>query len=113
MTPTQSLAVQNYTRRRGAAGDWVWDETDGDPIPVRVNVRPLSSGESHDLGLQMEDIRVVIFYGRQWPGNAHSKIVWRGADWDPVGPAVRYDGTSLPFWRVTIQRRGGGDGSGL
>ena len=60
---------------------------DGPPVSVSARVFTVSAEESAALGFELNTSQRV--YARSWPGDARSRVIWRGRTWDTVGEPQR------------------------
>lgn len=104
----ETLTVAQPTETVGSEGQVRRGAPYSEPVTVRVNTYPLTSTELElNPGLINEVTRRV--YARDgWPANQYSRIVYDGAIWEQVGPAVEYvTGMSTRHTQVTIRRTNG------
>ena len=80
----------------------------GDPILVHCKAEPVrdwsSEEETHYLGLQVQDLRVI--YARDWPGDLNSLMLYDGDVYETVGQPQHYNaGLSkrTHYWRITTK----------
>lgn len=97
--------IQNRTSGRTAEGLRALIP-DGDPLKVRCKVEPVrdwsSAEESYFAGLQIKDLRVV--YSRDWPGDLHSVVLYRGELYETVGQPQLYNASPrTTHYRITVK----------
>lgn len=97
------LLVQRYELVTGGMGQ---DErvAQGDPVPVRGNLYPLTADESESLGLVNTETRAFHIHHGRWPGDQHSVATHGGKKWEQVGPVVDYEmGMNTRHQRVILR----------
>ncbi|NVC23402.1 hypothetical protein E7Z53_08095 [Kocuria salina] len=60
----------------------------GDPIPVRCNVKPISTVEAEAYGITARETYRIT--ARDWPGDHLSLVAYDGRDWDQHGEPQRH-----------------------
>ena len=70
-------------------------DADGNPaptvtasVPVRCSVQSSTAVEDSTRGTELDAQFKVI--AASWPGDANSRVVWRGRTFDTVGEPLRY-----------------------
>lgn len=99
------VLVQNFLKTTGSLGQAKYDEPDGEPIRVLCNAHPLDAELIKTNGLQEHDTRHL--YADFWPGNAHSRVTYNGATWEPHGLPQVYDiSAAANSVQIIIKKRG-------
>ena len=105
MKRKKSVSVQNYLKKKGSIGQSTYTEPDGAAVPVPCNVYPLDAAEVVEYGVQ--ELETLKLYCDSWPGNLHSRITYRGEEWDQAAPVKGFDNTvKLKNVVVIIKKRG-------
>ena len=98
-----TVSVQKRKSKTGSANQKEY-ENDGAPVIIPGTYHPLSAEEILVWGTSTRE--TGKFFCRSWPGDIHSRITFRGAQWDQVAPAEISDiGQNTKHVVVVLRRR--------
>lgn len=100
------VKVQLYTATTGSLGQ---DEVapSGDPVPVRGNWHDGDTSEREQFGaIDTADARFHIFPPTVWPGDARSRVIFDGDEYDVIGiPRVYRMSAGTAHTEIRLRRR--------
>ncbi|MEU7639875.1 hypothetical protein AB0C11_27920 [Streptomyces sp. NPDC039016] len=76
---------------------------EGEPVPVRCRIQPMTSTETPDGGYVVTTTYRVI--ARALPAGPWSRVVWRGQTWTVAGEPARRRGSPRTQHDTAIIRR--------